>query len=118
MNETDHPESLDAFVTGRLSDLENEAIFAHLATCEVCEAKVERLWPAALIDRPVVEVPDIDFHDAVGSESLLFRRIHRSELGGQLVKLYTAGFLGLFTTLLGPIVDNFRKPKSSGGKIS
>jgi hypothetical protein len=116
MIETDHPKSLDAFVTGRLSDMENEAIFAHLATCQQCEAKIERLWQAAPIGNSVFKMPDLDIQDALESERSLFRRIHRSELGGQMVKFYTQSFFGLFTGLLRPFVNNFRKPESTGGK--
>ena len=115
MTNNDHPHSLEDFINGLLSDEENEAILTHLVTCQACETKVERMWEATPIGIAHSGMPVSGTADAADIEESLFRKIHRSELGGQFIKFYTQGFLGLISMLLHPIVSNIRRPKSSGG---
>jgi hypothetical protein len=116
MNDLDHPESFENFVLGRLSDQENESIIAHLVSCEVCAAKVERLWLDAPIGKSIPTVIGTDMQDTIESERSLFRKIHRSDLGGQVVRLYTQGFISLLTGMFRPIVSSFRASRPRGGK--
>jgi len=114
MNERSHPESLEDFVAGRKNDEENARILEHLAECEHCAAEVEALWTESPVNYILPEITEAAPGAMTELEESLFRRIHRSDLGGQVIKLGTQGFVNLISALLGPIVKK-RRPSKQGG---
>ncbi len=110
--ENDHPFPLADFVEGRLSETDNLAVIEHLASCESCEAEVERLWRRSEPGRALPQVPDAQAVSTDRVESSLFRRIRRTDLGGQVIQLSTQGFLDLIVALVRPFMGGVRSSRS------
>ncbi len=113
-NERSHPESLEDFVAGRKNDEENAHILEHLADCEQCAAEVEALWAKSPASHILPETSEAPPEAMTALEESLFRRIHRSDLGGQVIRLGTQGFINLIAALLSPLA-NRRRPSKQGG---
>ena len=93
------PAALESLVAGRLKEAEEEAVILHLSECEPCLAIAEGLWRQQLD----AEIPDLDQEAAGRMEEGLRRRIHRSELGKQAVRLSTQGLVLAWSALLQPL---------------
>ncbi len=111
MNDPSHPENLEDFVAGRKNDEENTRILEHLAICEQCAAEVEALWTESPASDLLPDIGDTPLEAMTAMEESLFRQIHRSDLGGQVVKLGTQGFIKVIAALLGPITGR-RRPET------
>ena len=96
-----HPsaQELEAFVAGRLAEADAETIIIHLAECEPCLALVDQLWVG--VDDQAV--PNLDSERSRHVERRLWRRIHRSNLGGQVIRMGTHGLLSVLLALLRPL---------------
>jgi hypothetical protein len=103
MNSTEHPAShtLADLAAGRLADAEEQAVIAHLVECEPCLAAVDRLWDELLATSGLA-VPDLKPEAAERVERDLWRRIHRSDLAGETIRLGTHALLLVLLALLGP----------------
>jgi hypothetical protein len=93
------PDDLKCFVAGRLKKAEADAVIVHLSECESCLAITDGFWH----QRFNGEIPDLDRDVAGRMEGGLRRRIHRSELGKQAVRLSTQGLLLAWLALLRPL---------------
>jgi len=116
-------EDLAAFVRGRLTDLENETIFAHLEACEQCFTIVDGFWAEGSLQELGFD-GHLDKDAAARLEDKLYRRIHRSQLAGDVVTLGARGMLGsviaLFASFLGMLApsnsDTHKERKETDAK--
>ena len=101
MKTAKHPavETLESFVSGRLTTAEVDAVIVHLSKCEACLAIADRFWSKHLDG----EIPGLSQEAAGRIEDSLRRRIHRSELGGQATRLSTHGLFLVWWALLRPL---------------
>jgi anti-sigma factor RsiW len=104
MSESIHPTNLDQFVAGTLSEDQNTAILMHLAVCDKCADDVEAMWEEHYLYSTTNSPPILEEKTAKRLEKSVLQRVHRSELGGELVRLSTRGALAVFTALLRPLV--------------
>ncbi|KAA3643805.1 MAG: zf-HC2 domain-containing protein [Chloroflexi bacterium] len=108
-------EDLAAFVTGELTELENETILMHLEKCEQCFSIVDSLWEEGGWQHPDSNL-HLDISAAARLEGKLYGRIHRSQLAGDVVTLGTRGMLKMVFALLAPFVGMFSPSKSDEHK--
>ena len=109
-----HPDLLEDFVAGKKNEAENALILDHLAVCERCTAEVESLWAKSPARHILPKINPADPETVDTLEESLFRRIHRSELGGQIIRLGTQGFAYSILALFRPILAG-RRPSRQGG---
>ena len=108
-------ENLAAFVSGRLTEIETEAILTHLEECEHCLTIVDGLWEEGGwqdLDSNL----HLDKEAAARLEQKLYRRIHRSQLAGDVVALGTRGMLQTVFALMAPFVGMLSPSKSEEHK--
>jgi hypothetical protein len=107
---TDHlqPEEIESYLRGTLDEIENEAIIQHLGECQECLEEVEQLWN---------ENETIGRIDNEKMKGQLLKKIHRTNLVGNFIKLSIRGFLftaiGLLFPLQGKKQDTNQKKESS-----
>jgi hypothetical protein len=105
MNSTEHPDlqTLADFNAGRLADAEVEVVIAHLVECGLCLGTVDRLWDEIMTGIAGMAIPKLELERAVRIERDLWRRIQRSDLGGETVRLGTGLLLSVWLALLRPL---------------
>ena len=105
MNSTEHPDSqtLGDLARGLLTGPEADAVIAHLSECESCLALADRLWDEHLAEIAGAAIPDLDPEAAEQVEYGLWRRLRRSDLGGEMVRLSTDLLLSVWMALLRPL---------------
>ena len=103
------PDTLESLVAGRLDKLETDAVIAHLSECEACLSIADGIWHQHLDD----DIPDLTREATGRMESILRRRIHRSELGGEATRLGTQGLLLVIMALLRPLFGRQTSKRSS-----
>jgi hypothetical protein len=115
MDPTEHPTSqtLADLVAGHLSGARAEAVITHLSECESCLVLADRLWDEHLTELAGATIPDLDPQAAEQVERGLWRRVHRSDLGGDTVRLSTRLLLSVWVALLRPLFGS-RQTWSTG----
>ena len=94
MTEQKHPKGrLEAFITGQMSEEENEAILSHLADCDQCLSVADGYWQQEIGDVLKIQPPELDPEIAERVEHLVLSRIHHTDLADQVLLF---GSLGLF----------------------
>ncbi|MFQ5419971.1 MAG: zf-HC2 domain-containing protein [Anaerolineae bacterium] len=102
-------QTLRRLVDGRLHEKEQEQIMAHLAECGECVDKVDALWAAQPLGTAVGETEPLDPATARRVEKKVVKRIHRSDLTGEMLRLLVQGFAGVAVALARPLVDRPQK---------
>ncbi len=105
MNESDHPDSFDAFIEGRLSEAEESRLIEHLSKCEECSQKVERMWSEEFDQLGGFDSPRMSEEAGERLRQGTMRRIRRSNLGGSIVQFTFKGLFGVVITLLRPFLS-------------
>lgn len=105
MNSTEHPNSqtLADLAAGHLTGAKADVVIAHLSECEPCLALADRLWDEHLAEIAGAAIPDLDPEAAEQVEHGLWRRVRRSDLGGETVRLSTKLLLSVWVALLRPL---------------
>ncbi len=116
MNEFRHPEQLDDFVAGQLTEAETQDILEHLAECNTCLAEADRLWEAQ--DRIGMRQasPELDDFRRERLEARVLGRIRLAQLGYQFVRLGTESLAGALWTLLRPVLQIGSTKEKSGAE--
>lgn len=106
MTEQDHPEhQLEAFISGQLSEEENEAILSHLADCDQCLSVADRYWSQEFGEVSGFQPPELDPGIAEHVEHLVLRRIYHTDLVEHVILF---GSLGMFVSWKALIKPFFR----------
>jgi hypothetical protein len=105
MDSTEHPNSqtLADLAAGLLTGAKADVVIAHLSECEPCLALADRLWDEHLAEIASAAIPDLDPEAAEQVEHGLRRRLRRSDLGGDMVRLSTRLLLSVWVALLQPL---------------
>ena len=101
--------NLAAFIKGSLTDIESETILTHLEECEHCLSIVDSLWEEGGWQDSNSNLR-LDHDTAARLEQKLYRRIHRSQLAGDVVTLGTRGMFETVFALLAPFIGMFSPP--------
>jgi anti-sigma factor RsiW len=99
-------EKLKRFVEGELDADETERMLTYLAQDDEALDVVDELWQEisfASIDEDG-QVPELDDATAQEVERLLFDRIHRTDLTGDVLRLSTQAASAVYWALLRPFV--------------
>lgn len=110
------PDTLQAFVKGRLSETETEAVVAHLADCDVCLAAVDQLWAEQPLATHAPFVRDFDPTAVKALENRLLNRLHRSNLGSRTIWLGTAGLINTLLAIVRPFFSSSQASKRKGSE--
>jgi hypothetical protein len=108
VNSTEHPDprTLAYLAAGHLTGAKFDVVIAHLLECEPCLAMADRLWDEHLAEIADADIPDLDPEVAEQVEQGLWRRLRRSDLGGEMVRLSTSLLLSVCVALLQPLFDS------------
>ncbi len=115
MGVNEHPNSLEAFVEGRLNEHETQTILEHLAECDQCLADVDLLWGRDLGRPDGLQMPDLDPIVSSRLHRYLLRRIHMSQLTRDIVLLGTRSLVGVAVALIRPVM-NIRRSVAKYGE--
>ena len=101
MNPSDnHPDNIQAFVDGELSEAEAAEIISHMIECDTCLNQADTLWANRTISGEESEIPDLDAPALARVEGRVLRQIRRSDLGGRAMWLGTVGLVDTYLTML------------------
>ncbi|MFC2037794.1 hypothetical protein ACFLYD_07510 [Chloroflexota bacterium] len=108
MNLIKHPDprTLADLAAGHLTGAKADVVIAHLSECEPCLALADRLWDEHLAEIAGAAIPDLDPEAAEQVEYGLWRRLRRSDLGGEMVRLSTRLLLSVWVALLQPLLGS------------
>ncbi len=93
-----------AFLSGQRGEEESEAVVEHLAGCDDCLRRGDRLWADAPLQGSAGSIPDLEPAAADRLRHSLLGRIRRAELWRQIVLLGTVRMLQMAVALLKPFV--------------
>lgn len=105
--------TLKRFVAGRLEEAEAEHIVVHLSECDRCLALADELWSTQPAGTAVVPPPDPDPDVAQRIERKITKRIHFSNLSGEIIRLGTRGFIDVALAIVRPLIHT-RVPQKGG----
>ncbi len=97
-------ETVTRLVDGRLNKREQEQVMAHLAECDACVEKVDALWAARPLAAAVSQTEELDPAIARRVERKVVKRIHRSDLTAEILRLLVQGFAGVAVALARPLM--------------
>ena len=103
------PELLKKFVAGQLTDAEMEEVLIHLSEDEESLNNIEDLWQSEPMAQAVSIASEIDPKSATRIKRKVIKRIHRSDLSGQVVQLGVRGFMDVTMAMLRPLLGGRRE---------
>lgn len=92
---------IQAYVRLKLDDDENERVIAHLSKCDSCLTLVDAVWQE--------NTPSDLRLRTTKTEKRLIGSIHRSNLGGNLMKLGFGGFFRVIFGVVAPLLRSHSK---------
>jgi hypothetical protein len=97
-------QELRELIAGRMETVESARLLAHIEQCDHCLAQADELWSQQPVAAVVADWVELDAPTAQRLERQLVRKIHRSNLSADMLRLGTQGFLSVAVSLLRPIV--------------
>lgn len=107
-------QTLEQYVTGRLSNAAADGVLTHLEHCDVCLEQVEQLWAQSKLGPAKAANSLITAVSPKHRERRLINRIHRSNMSGKLIEIGFSGFLDVVLALLRPLTGTPPKRKARG----